>query len=130
MNSPLCQTTSQIRGVLTSFTLPSFGNIFLTPSGNQIRPKGGEVPAVLELCFSPAKVLSQPLLVGRANGLGTGHNTVNSFRLARRRSFNSVTQTPMGRGLRRAAHSFNLHCNLTNLALHQQVVLDFIKVDT
>src|SRR5689334_20764752 len=34
MNSPLCQTTSQMRGVLTSFMLPSFEYMLFTPSGN------------------------------------------------------------------------------------------------
>src|SRR5213594_683758 len=31
MNSPLCQTTSQIRGVVTSLILPPVGNIFDSP---------------------------------------------------------------------------------------------------
>src|ERR1041384_3690745 len=41
MNLPLCQTTSQIRGVATSLVLPSFANIStMTPSESRKERKG------------------------------------------------------------------------------------------
>src|SRR6185295_18841503 len=79
MNSPLCQTTSQMRGVLTSFMLPSFEYMLFTPLGNtEIKGAGPYL-----YCTVRCHKLESSFLITCAERVQTGHNTVVPSRLAR-----------------------------------------------
>src|SRR6185503_5703116 len=75
MNSPSCQTTSQMRGVFTSFTLPSFENILFYSLGKI--PDRGRVLTV------PQTSTIETGLLSALSGCQTSHNTVVAVRLAR-----------------------------------------------
>src|ERR1051325_8699956 len=78
MNSPLCQTTSQMRGVLMSFVLPSFEYMLFTPSGiTEIEGAGPYLRRTVHFCK-----LENSAFITCTEWVQTGHNTVVLSRLA------------------------------------------------
>src|SRR3979411_2054910 len=94
MNSPSCQTTSQMRGVGTSLVFPSFENMLLfTPIENQSREKGKwALPSTVRNDFNEWQLRKNSVITNQDNhGLvRTPHNIVILLRLARRACFSEV----------------------------------------
>src|ERR1051325_8225860 len=99
MNSPSCQTTSQMRGVATSFVLSPFENIELLLL-KQIRTNGREGISghVLQECA--AAILQEPAPLPERSAprlrtmIGTSHDNVRPLCLARNHRCRDMRSVP------------------------------------